>query len=804
MRAVALALALCLAAPAFAADFRVRDDGVDDASCGGQGDECASLQQAADNACTDNGTLVGDAVIYETDLYGSDATLNMGSGQDGCDGSAADDFVVRSETGAEILWGGPAVTGWARCDSGSDCDGIIGAGIHDEVWALQVTDDADWDHKRYWLTEADSGSGDGVPTPLFMATTQSITQEVPQITANYTTPDSQGTNTITHSSLSSYTNLHTTDALVYIHCCGNVIIVRDITAHSGTTITYEGSNVTANYFEVRNVPDMIDTPGEFAALEESGGNRWVFVYPRNQSSMTSGIHRATEPLSVQLLQFSTGAAYWTFQDVNWAGWTIGTQGNSGVMKKGLTGNAVAENIILRNVTMRSTREHAARIDPCDNCEVDNLLVEHVMISDEQSIPGAFSFYGTSAAPYTRVSHDGWIHDSTFTRVEGSSIPIFANEGLVIGPNNRFLGPNGQHGQHVAMYRGHRNNLIIDNYFEDSERCYTMQDLYGPIWFIGNVCRIDGAVPQSGFRNWGGTSGTSGGSGMYFDTGTDVASGTDVITLSNQGGGAKEHGLADGFATEYHKDGGTAAVGLTDETAYYINVVSATEVSLHTTYADAIADTNRVNLTASGAEEHRLSSSAGPVTFLWNTTIGDLATQPSPVEQDGGISVVATGLPGGDNATELFCSYSYAVRGCGGCPYGEIDDRACIGDADYNILERGISMNTCADLSTYDVMPTEGWVLDDEPGIAPEDVLTTTDGSGSTREDYIHKVGSIADDGCDIDLSAYLPSDTLFDHAGYDDWSAYKVTPTNIGAFPLTDGPGDAPGMYGGECSGCSF
>lgn len=64
-----------------------------------------------------------------------------------------------------------------------------------------------------------------------------------------------------------------------------------------------------------------------------------------------------------------------------------------------------------------------------------------------------------------------------------------------------------------------------------------------------------------------------------------------------------------FVTEdavvYTKDGGSEAVGLTEANTYFVNNISTTTISLHLTAADALADTNRVDLTTSGAETHRL-------------------------------------------------------------------------------------------------------------------------------------------------------------------------------------------------------
>lgn len=107
----------------------------------------------------------------------------------------------------------------------------------------------------------------------------------------------------------------------------------------------------------------------------------------------------------------------------------------------------------------------------------------------------------------------------------------------------------------------------------------------------------------------------------FHTTNDVDAGTDVVTETN-------HGYNTGDAIEYRKQGGSAAIGLTDVTTYYVRAVSANTIAFYTTQADAIADTSRIALTSTGTDTHYINSlkaaiynnSSGLVTL--NITDGD--------------------------------------------------------------------------------------------------------------------------------------------------------------------------------------
>ena len=102
----------------------------------------------------------------------------------------------------------------------------------------------------------------------------------------------------------------------------------------------------------------------------------------------------------------------------------------------------------------------------------------------------------------------------------------------------------------------------------------------------------------------------------FNASTGVDGGTEVITT------AAAHGFTDGDTVYYGDEGGTPIGGLADGGRYYANSLSSTTLSLHVTRADAVADANRINLTAGSSETHYiysgraaiLNSSGGLVTI----------------------------------------------------------------------------------------------------------------------------------------------------------------------------------------------
>lgn len=79
--------------------------------------------------------------------------------------------------------------------------------------------------------------------------------------------------------------------------------------------------------------------------------------------------------------------------------------------------------------------------------------------------------------------------------------------------------------------------------------------------------------------------------------TDVDTTDDEITLP-------EGSFEDGAAVRFFSFG-TLVTGLTAGTLYYLHLISAGIYTAHTTRADAVAGTNKVNLTAAGTGPHRV-------------------------------------------------------------------------------------------------------------------------------------------------------------------------------------------------------
>lgn len=100
----------------------------------------------------------------------------------------------------------------------------------------------------------------------------------------------------------------------------------------------------------------------------------------------------------------------------------------------------------------------------------------------------------------------------------------------------------------------------------------------------------------------------------FHTTTGVNSATDVVTLD------ANHGYTTGSAIYYQKHGGTANIGLTTSTLYYVRAIAANQLAFYTSAANAIADTSRINLTASGTETHYIYSALADV---YNSSSGTI-------------------------------------------------------------------------------------------------------------------------------------------------------------------------------------
>ena len=124
--------------------------------------------------------------------------------------------------------------------------------------------------------------------------------------------------------------------------------------------------------------------------------------------------------------------------------------------------------------------------------------------------------------------------------------------------------------------------------------------------------------------------TSGGSGFSGNVFTDYGPNPATFSTDNTGIDASSevittdaaHLMTDGHPVYYNKEGGSAAVGLTDGALYYVNAITSTTLSLHRSRWDAELDQNRINLSTSGAETHSLYSGNAAV---YNSTSSGTVT-----------------------------------------------------------------------------------------------------------------------------------------------------------------------------------
>lgn len=127
--------------------------------------------------------------------------------------------------------------------------------------------------------------------------------------------------------------------------------------------------------------------------------------------------------------------------------------------------------------------------------------------------------------------------------------------------------------------------------DDVSRMGFEYDVNGTIMGSFNNCLADTFTVGFGLR--------AASNRITFDTSTDVASGTELITVTS-------HGWASGTPVYYDNEGGSTNIGLTTGTIYYVNADGTNTVSVHATRADGIADTSPINLTSGTSETHSLT------------------------------------------------------------------------------------------------------------------------------------------------------------------------------------------------------
>jgi hypothetical protein len=81
-----------------------------------------------------------------------------------------------------------------------------------------------------------------------------------------------------------------------------------------------------------------------------------------------------------------------------------------------------------------------------------------------------------------------------------------------------------------------------------------------------------------------------------------------------------HPYTTGDPVYYHKDGGTAAIGLTDGNLYYVRSVDANNITLHPSWADATENANTEALTTNGTDTHLLYSGFAAIVNTSNGSV----------------------------------------------------------------------------------------------------------------------------------------------------------------------------------------
>lgn len=121
--------------------------------------------------------------------------------------------------------------------------------------------------------------------------------------------------------------------------------------------------------------------------------------------------------------------------------------------------------------------------------------------------------------------------------------------------------------------------------------------------IGHSIRIT----ATGTYTFDGHTFSGGGPAAFsFHTQTDVDAVNDEIDYVG-------HGYSTGDAIYYQDQGGTDTIGLTDGTLYYVRAITADALAFYPTKADALADTNQIDLSdGSGGETHYIYSAKADV------------------------------------------------------------------------------------------------------------------------------------------------------------------------------------------------
>jgi hypothetical protein len=144
-------------------------------------------------------------------------------------------------------------------------------------------------------------------------------------------------------------------------------------------------------------------------------------------------------------------------------------------------------------------------------------------------------------------------------------------------------------------------------------------------------------------------------GAFTFAAADVNISTNLIT--------KTHTLPTGQAVVFSAGGGTAPAPLVEGTTYFVRAASSTTISLHTTVADAIANTNLVDITTTGTGT-AFSLNANTVNLSIIFAAADINTSTEVITKAHNFSTgtqVTFSNGGGTSPTGLTNGDSYFVR-----------------------------------------------------------------------------------------------------------------------------------------------
>lgn len=205
-----------------------------------------------------------------------------------------------------------------------------------------------------------------------------------------------------------------------------------------------------------------------------------------------------------------------------------------------------------------------------------LFADNIIFNDRVSIQ--IQYTGNNTLTWVNAGTSNLI-SSKVSKISGGTVTIIetATITFIVSDNSNNIIP----GARVAVYKDSDDTLIINDTTDENGQMQYIRFEYTTdtdIYF-----RVRRSSNPASFTTTTGVNGT-----------------TEVITTSSN------HNFEDGEPVVYSKDGGTAVIGLTDTNTYYVNSLTATTISLHTSAANAISDTSRVDLTANGSETHLLT------------------------------------------------------------------------------------------------------------------------------------------------------------------------------------------------------